>query len=641
MGKKSSDAPDYPKELMARQLDQSEAMGNRYMDMSEQQQDWSQNMWDEQMFPMMQETTGVQTAVMRDQMENARKDRARYEDTYQPIEDDLIKEFQDYDSTGRRNLESGRAQAGVQRTFDSQRANAEQRLASYGVDPSQIRAGAIDAQARTKMALGQAAQGNAARQRVEDVGRSLRAEAINIGRGMPSQVAGAYGQTLNAGNSAMGNMNSTMGQGSNMMGTGQGWGQMAGNQNSSTMSGINNMYSGQLAGHEAGGQGMAALGNIAGQAFGAWAGSGFAEGGGAVGDGMVGSDLSSTPGPNDKIPVTLAQDEYIIPKDVVMRMGTEKLDKLLETTRRKAGEAGGANTNTQPGEMPNEEAPIHGQTMAAEGGGAVGSIAPTAIPAQGMPVNPGWGVGDGSDPFATYHAAAAQRAMQEGSMDMQAAIGSGAAIRENYDDGTGLPGKFRAWKEARDGSGIDAMTAQAKANVAANPNIPSAPQSIGSAEGGGAVGSMPGKYMLTPQEEEQQRLRQREEERRMQQQQQAQGGGGPSPAMMQQFIPASSAPSAPAGGAAGGAGGGAGGGGASSGLAAAAPWAALAAAVIGNETYQNKSGNRPDDFKDHAKEMLTGEVLERDAERYLGKDAKKIAALGNPVGTFKTIKKLF
>ena len=54
--------------------------------------------------------------------------------------------------------------------------------------------------------------------------------------------------------------------------------------------------------------------------------------------------------------------------------------------------------------------------------------------------------------------------------------------------------------------------------------------------------------------------------------------------------------------------------------------AALAAAIIANETYQNKSGNRPEDFEDHVGEMVTGEVLERDVERYLGdgKNSKNI-----------------
>ena len=90
--------------------------------------------------------------------------------------------------------------------------------------------------------------------------------------------------------------------------------------------------------------------------------------------------------------------------------------------------------------------------------------------------------------------------------------------------------------------------------------------------------------------------------------------------------------SASAGGAAGGAGGGASGMG--SAMAAAGPWAALAAAIIGNETYQNKSGNRPNDAKSYAGELATGKVLERDAERYLGKWGGKAAGAFTPHGQY-------
>lgn len=461
-----SDAPEYPEELMQRQLDVSEAQGNRFFNMSEQQQAWSQSMWEDHMLPSMLSTTGTQQEVMQEQLNNARKDRARYESVFQPLEDSLIADFQEYDSPERRNAESGRAQAAVQQAWTAQRNNAEQRLAGYGVDPSQIKSGALDLSARVKVAAAQAQAGTDARRRVEDTGRSLRADAINIGRGMGSQVAGAYGQTLNAGNSAQGNMNATMGQGSNMMGTGQGWGQMGGNQLGSTMSGINNMYQGQLSGFDASGGTMGALGNMAGQAFGAWAGSGFAEGGGAVGAlpndnytagasaeaggavGMTGSDLSPVPGPNDKIPITVAENEYIIPADVAIRLGTEKLDSMVEKTREKAGESGnGANMNTPAGEMPNEEPPINGQTLAAEGGGAVGYMPPMAV--QAMPHQP-MAYTQPGDPFADYRANKAMQAQQQ-AIDFESAIATGAKARENYDQGKGLPGKLKSWLEKRSG----------------------------------------------------------------------------------------------------------------------------------------------------------------------------------------------
>lgn len=70
---------------------------------------------------------------------------------------------------------------------------------------------------------------------------------------------------------------------------------------------------------------------------------------------------------------------------------------------------------------------------------------------------------------------------------------------------------------------------------------------------------------------------------------------------------------------AGGAGAASGAGGAASGLgggmAAAGPWAALAAAILGNETYARKKGYRSEDPKKYAQHLATGKVLEQDVEK--------------------------
>jgi hypothetical protein len=82
----------------------------------------------------------------------------------------------------------------------------------------------------------------------------------------------------------------------------------------------------------------------------------------------------------------------------------------------------------------------------------------------------------------------------------------------------------------------------------------------------------------------------------------------------QNFSTPAAAPTAAPAGEAGGAAAGS----ESSMLAAAGPWAALALAIGANETWANKEGRRPDDFKEHVGDMLTGKVLERDADA-LGK----------------------
>jgi hypothetical protein len=75
-------------------------------------------------------------------------------------------------------------------------------------------------------------------------------------------------------------------------------------------------------------------------------------------------------------------------------------------------------------------------------------------------------------------------------------------------------------------------------------------------------------------------------------------------------------------------------------MAAASPWAAIMAAMAANETYQNKSGNRPNDFSEQMFDMVTGKGLERDAERYLGGNAAKVLRTGTPSGLVRNTKDL-
>ncbi len=287
--------------------------------------------------------TGQET-IQQDQLQNAQQDRARYEQTFQPIEDNLVSEFQNYDSPERRAQERGRAMSDVSQSFDAARRNSLQRLESYGVDPSQTRNAALDIGVRTAQAAATAGAASAADRSTEQTGRALRAEAINIGRGLPSNVAASYGQSLQAGNSMVGNANQTTAatsgafQGANgAMNTSiNGFGQ-AGN----TMA---QGYQGQMAQFNANQQ--ATTGML--QAAGGIAGMFMADGGDVkkrqaltidndTGDAVY----ESQPGPidygqgdgsgiDDQVPINASQGEYIIPADVVRAKGEEFFDKLVE-----------------------------------------------------------------------------------------------------------------------------------------------------------------------------------------------------------------------------------------------------------------------------------------------------------------------
>src|SRR6478609_3787974 len=86
----------------------------------------------------------IQDSMRRSQEQDAlaRKDRARYDELFAPLEADMAKDAQTYNTEGRREQAAGKAQADVSQQFEAARNNAEQELQSFGVDPTQIRAGA-------------------------------------------------------------------------------------------------------------------------------------------------------------------------------------------------------------------------------------------------------------------------------------------------------------------------------------------------------------------------------------------------------------------------------------------------------------------------------------------------------------------
>lgn len=104
---------------------------------------------------------------------------------------------------------------------------------------------------------------------------------------------------------------------------------------------------------------------------------------------------------------------------------------------------------------------------------------------------------------------------------------------------------------------------------------------------------------------------------------------------------------ASAAGAGGGAAAGAGGAGGMSAMFSN-PWTALAAAILLNETSARKAGRRDENKGKHLQDLITGKVLEQDAEYYgdkvggpLGKTMKFGGMMGNPEGSLKAVKKLF
>lgn len=305
-------------------------------------------------------TRVVDDAMRRAEVNDAAaaKDRERYEAIFQPLEDDLARDAQSFSSEERQRQEMEKAQSTVAQNFEAQRRAAIQNLESFGVDPSATRYAALDAGSRVAQAAATAGAGNQARAQTEAIGRALRSEAINVGRGYPGQVAGTYATALQSGNQAANSQLAGTASGASTMGTGTQWAGL-GNQALGTWGNTLNMgYQNQLAAADFNSRQSSGLGGLAGAVFGA---AGNAGGFGTLfaglneGGTVPEADASGQPitsGGNvprassptrgaaiDDVNAKLTAGEFVVPKDIVSWKGEEFFQKLIEKSRKARPEA--------------------------------------------------------------------------------------------------------------------------------------------------------------------------------------------------------------------------------------------------------------------------------------------------------------
>ena len=338
----------------------------------------------------------------------ARADRKRYEDVYQPIEDKLVadaKGYTDERNALRGDVAAGKAAADVSNQFAAARTAAQDRLESYGIDPSQVRGQAIDLGARTQEAAARAGQANQTRDQTvraeEATGRALQSEALNIGRGYPGQVAQSYGLAFQQGQGAAGIGGQQIGAGLqttstgfNTMGTGAQW-QGLGNQSlagaaNTTNMGYQNVLDRFKANNSASSGWGSALGLIGGiglkaamtpaTAGGSLLGSWFSAEGGQIPEGEPGMHVPEEASPSrgsaiDDVPARVTPGEFIVPKDTVQWLGEKHFQKLIQKSREEKAQAQARpRVQAVPLEEPTVVSP-----------GARGSSPPPLLPPPGPP----------------------------------------------------------------------------------------------------------------------------------------------------------------------------------------------------------------------------------------------------------------
>ena len=215
------------------------------------------------------DVAGQQLGSMR-QNDAISKDYWDYQkNTFRPLEQGIVADAQNYDTTARRDAKAAGAVADVGMQAEMARQAQTRGMQRMGVNPASGKMLTMQSQMGLGEAAAKAGAANQARDAVELQGYARKMDAANLGRGLASSQATSAGVALNAGNSANANAGTPLTQASQAAATmGQGFSTaIQGNNSAGSLYG----QAAQIGSKDSGL--MGALGGIAGQFAGSSAGS--------------------------------------------------------------------------------------------------------------------------------------------------------------------------------------------------------------------------------------------------------------------------------------------------------------------------------------------------------------------------------
>lgn len=130
-----------------------------------------------------------------------------YKNTFQPVEQKMVDEANNYDSKARQEQQAGQATADVRTQMANANAQNNRAMMGMGVNPNSGRFAGLNKAQSVSAGASAAGAATGARNAVVDKGIGLRAGAASFGRNMTNTAAQSYGLATNAGNSAVGNAN--------------------------------------------------------------------------------------------------------------------------------------------------------------------------------------------------------------------------------------------------------------------------------------------------------------------------------------------------------------------------------------------------------------------------------------------------
>lgn len=151
------------------------------------------------------QVTKTQLAGMENANAWASEDRNRYKTVFQPMEDKFINTAQNWASPEKQAEAAGEAKADVLGAAQTAQQARERQMTGMGVNPASGRFAGVAQAGDTATALASAGAQNTARTTLRNQAVALQSDAINMGKGLPSQATQALGLGTQTGNSIVGN----------------------------------------------------------------------------------------------------------------------------------------------------------------------------------------------------------------------------------------------------------------------------------------------------------------------------------------------------------------------------------------------------------------------------------------------------
>ena len=312
--------------------------------MSRQMQTWGAEMYQsgqeawQTLSDNSESLMGMALPAMADSFEWAAEQRDRFNENVMPQMQSLFSEAETYASKGEEDRQRASAIQDQKSASEAQRNAQLRKLESFGADPTDTRYAALDKQAGVAEAAMSALAANQAGERTKQSGLDLRGQAIDVGQNFLRDANQSYQVGTQVGTGALNAASGASNAGVNASGAALPY--MAGAQSALGQGAgiVDTSYGREIdyaedarAAEAADASGMAGLGGIAG------AGMSFIPGMGAVtsmlqaAGGAEGGPVAAPGGPTaDAGALAISDGEYVVPADVVKRLGTNHFDKMIE-----------------------------------------------------------------------------------------------------------------------------------------------------------------------------------------------------------------------------------------------------------------------------------------------------------------------